>query len=107
MRRALGELYLYFVVCAPPRVVILAPLEVLRNAERAQSESRAKVGAPARPSELQRPEPRRTPARLMVLEGSILEVFILKVGVLVDVEALRCGACHPQFLYVSGTERRI
>src|SRR5829696_1903102 len=53
------------------------------------------------------PEPRRTPARLVVLEGNILEVFILEVGVLVDVETLRCGACHPEFLYVSGTERRI
>jgi hypothetical protein len=43
----------------------------------------------------------------VVLEGNILEVFILKVGVLVDVETLRCGACHPEFLYVTGTERRI
>ena len=43
----------------------------------------------------------------MVLEGSILDVFILKVGVIVDVETLRCGACHPEFLYVTGTERRI
>src|SRR5919112_3233659 len=53
------------------------------------------------------PEPRRAPARLVVLEGSILEVFILKVGVLVDVETLRCGACNPEFLYVSGTEGSI
>src|ERR687890_376681 len=53
------------------------------------------------------PEPRRAPARLVVLEGSILEVFILKVGVLVDVETLRCGARHPQFLYVTSTERLI
>jgi hypothetical protein len=44
---------------------------------------------------------------LVVLEGNILEVFILKVGLLVDVETLRCGACHPQFLYVTATERRI
>src|SRR5215211_1520580 len=51
--------------------------------------------------------PKDTPAQLVVLEGSILEVFILKVGVLVDVETLRCGACHPQFLYISGTERLI
>jgi hypothetical protein len=36
----------------PPGIVMLAPPEVLRNAERAQSEGRAKVGAPARPSEL-------------------------------------------------------
>ena len=43
------------------------------------------------------------PARLVVLEGSILEVFILKVGVLVDVETLLCGARHPHFLYISGT----
>ena len=43
----------------------------------------------------------------MVLEGSILEVFIFKVGVLVDLETLRCGACHPEFLYVTSTERRI
>src|SRR5215207_7770711 len=61
----------------------------------------------ARPGAVQRPEPRRTPARLVMLEGNILEVFILKVGVLVDAETLRCGACHPEFLYVSGTERRI
>src|SRR5215211_3057239 len=56
------------------------------------------------------PEPyskARTPPRLAVLEGNILDVFILKVGVLVDVETLRCGACHPEFLYVTGTERRI
>src|SRR5918999_4163192 len=48
-----------------------------------------------------------TSARLVVLEGSILEVFILEVGVLVDLETLRCGACHPEFLYVTGTEGRI
>src|ERR687895_848384 len=48
-----------------------------------------------------------TSARLVVLEGSILEVFILEVGILVDMETLRCGACHPEFLYVTGTERRI
>src|ERR671914_2389501 len=48
-----------------------------------------------------------TSARLVVLEGNILEVFILEVGILVDMETLRCGACHPEFLYVSGTERRI
>jgi len=36
----------------PPGIVMLAPPEVLRNAERAQSEGRAKVGAPTRPSEL-------------------------------------------------------
>src|SRR5919112_5018241 len=56
------------------------------------------------------PEPyskARTPPRLAVLEGNILDVFILKVGVLVDVETLRCGACHPEFLYVTGTERLI
>ena len=47
-----GGVVAVLVVCAPPGVVILAPLEVLRNAERAQSESRAKVDAPARPSEL-------------------------------------------------------
>src|SRR5215212_6573461 len=49
----------------------------------------------------------RAPARLVVLEGSILQVFILEVGVLAHAEALRCGACHPEFLYVTATERRL